>query len=440
MVAFAMLIGCRAFMARCAVALATAFSMALPVAAQQAVDTELLARGAYLSKAADCAGCHTARIGGAPFAGGFSMSSPFGVIISTNITPDPEHGIGRYSYDDFARVLRVGVAPGNKHLYPAMPYTAFAKLTDDDIHALYGYMMNGVAAVAVTPPPTRVPFPFNQRWLLGAWQALFVPKGVYQPIDGKDRLWNRGAYLVQSLGHCGSCHTPRGYAYQEKGYDESSAHFLTGEVNDDWFAPSLRNSPGSGIGRIGEQDLVSFMKTGHGAGVAAYGTMVDTIQTSLQYLSAEDLQAIARYLKALPAQEDPASYHPDEAAVAERTAAEGNRTLDVESGGAAVYKGFCLQCHQSDGRGIPKLYPALAGNPSVLTKDSTSLVRLVLQGGSTPETQTGPPPQSMPAFGATLSDLQIAQVLTYLRDAWGNDADPVSANDVAGIRKRLDNR
>jgi mono/diheme cytochrome c family protein len=400
-------------------------------------DAELMKRGEYLSRAADCVGCHTMRVGGKAYAGGFTLSTPFGLIVSTNITPDPVHGIGRYSYDDFARALRRGIARDGHNLYPAMPYVSFVKMHDDDIRALYEYMMHGVQPVAAEPPRTKVAFPFNQRWLLGLWRAIYAPDGEFEFINGKDAVWNRGAYLVQAAAHCGACHTPRGMGYQELAYDESSPHFLMGEVNDDWYSPPLRNSMGSGIGRLTEGDLVSFMKTGHAAGTIAYGSMVETIQSGLQYLTEADLRAIAVYLKTLEPGDDPSHYRPERKGQAEPGADQGNRTLRVQSGGAAVYMGFCARCHGADGAGVPAAFPSLSGNPSVLTQDSTSLVRIVLQGGAGPRTLTGPAPQEMPAFGTVLNDQQVAQVLTYVRQSWGNDAASVPTNDVASLRERL---
>jgi mono/diheme cytochrome c family protein len=397
----------------------------------------MVKRGEYLAKAADCAGCHTAAEHGAPYAGGLGMASPFGTIVSTNITPDQRYGIGNYSYDDFARALREGVAPGKKHLYPAMPYTAFAKINDDDMHALYAYMMHGVPPVAQPSPPTKVPFPFNQRWMLRFWKMFFLPKGAYQPRSDRDAQWNRGAYLVQSFGHCGSCHTPRGAAFQERGYDESSPQFLTGFVNDHWFAPNLTGTQGSGLGRIDEEELASFLKTGHGGGAVAYGTMVEVVEDSMQYLTEDDIRSMARYLKSLPPQRDSGSYRSGRDNVAERSPADGNRTTDVEAGGAAVYKTFCAQCHQANGKGVQGVFPRLAGNPSVLDEDTTSLIRLLVEGGNSPNTISGPPRQNMPAFVGVLTDLQIAQVLTYMRGAWGNDSGPVTTNDVSQLRKEL---
>lgn len=406
-------------------------------ASEAAVPTDpaTLARGAYLAKAGDCAGCHTAPLGGAPFAGGQGLGSPFGTIMSTNITPDPQYGIGRYTFDDFARALREGIAQGGKRLYPAMPYASFAKISDDDLRALYAYMMHGVAPVARPAPRSDVAFPFNQRWALRFWQWAFVPRGAYADQPGRDAQWNRGAYLVQGPGHCGACHTPRGAAYQERGYDERSPDYLTGGVNDHWFAPNLTGDRGSGLGRMSEAQIVSFLRTGHGNGVIAYGTMVAQIEDSTQYLTDEDLAAIAHYLKGLPAQRPSGTWTPGHDEAHART--NGNRVAAALTPGQDVYRAFCARCHRDGGNGVPNAFPALAGNPSVLTEDTTSLIRLLVEGGNSPSTLAGPPRQAMPGFVGTLADVQIANVLTYIRSAWGNNAQPITTNDVSTLRQTL---
>jgi mono/diheme cytochrome c family protein len=407
---------------------------ALNAAGASSAPSTAVERGAYLAKAADCAGCHTAAKNGAPYAGGLEMNSPFGTIVSSNITPDKRHGIGSYSYDEFARALREGVARNGKRLYPAMPYPSFVKITDEDMRALYAYMMQGVPPVATTPPPSRVPFPFNQRWALAAWDWLFAPSGTFKPRAGRDAAWNRGAYLVQSLGHCGSCHTPRGAAYQERGYDESSKEYLAGGINDNWYALNLRGDPGSGLGRISRDDIASFLKSGHGGGMVTFGSMVQTVEDSLQYLSDDDLRAMATYLKTLPATGAPdGQFLADNAKPALKT-----RAPDVPPViGAAVYASFCAECHRPRGGGVANAFPKLAGNPSVISEDTTSLIRLLVEGGNSSATQHGPPRQAMPAFAGTLTDVQIAQVLTFVRASWGNDARPVTTNDVASLRRQL---
>ncbi|SFP38006.1 cytochrome c [Variovorax sp. 770b2] len=417
-------------------ALASCF-LALPAGAQTgaAPVTGSLARGEYLARVGGCANCHTMPRDGIPFAGGRPMSTPLGPIISTNITPDPVHGIGRYSFDDFRRVMHEGTAPGPKHLYPAMPYTAYTKATDEDLRALFDYLRHGVAPSDYAPPPTRLPFPFDQRWALRFWKAAFLPSGRYVDKPGKDAEWNRGAYLVQSFGHCGSCHTPRGVAYQERGHDESARHFLTGMVNDNWHATNLTGTQGAGLGRSDAASVAHFLRTGHADGNIAFGAMAEEVEQSIQYLTEADVRAVAKYLKSLPARRNEGAYSPDRPdAPGPR---QGDRTGNVESVGARVYKSFCAQCHQPDGKGVAGTFPRLAGNASVLGDDATSLIRLAVQGGRGPRTATGPAPQMMPAFDDTLTDVQIAQVLTYVRQSWGNTARPVTTNDVTKLKSKL---
>jgi mono/diheme cytochrome c family protein len=401
---------------------------------------DLVARGDYLAKAADCAGCHTAApVPGKPqphpFAGGLPMGSPFGTIWSSNITPDPQHGIGRYCYEDFARVLREGVAPGGKHLYPAMPYPSFSKISDDDMRALYAYFMHGVAPVAQAAPQTRLPFPFSQRWALAFWNLAFAPTTRFSPDPKRDAQWNRGAYLVQSLGHCGACHTPRGPAYNELGYTDSSHAYLTGGTNDHWHAPNLTGTSGAGLGRLSADDIAAFLKSGHGAGLATFGSMVQVVEDSTQYLDEQDLKSIASYLKSLPAGGNGGAY--DARSTAAQQSVAALHTGNDERPGAGLYQGVCARCHKSDGMGVPLKYPRLAGNPAVLSEQPDSLVRMVLQGGRAPSTEHGPDPKKMPAFADKLTDTEIARVLTFVRSAWGNDAPPVSTRDVKSMREAV---
>ncbi|CAH2895518.1 MAG: Putative diheme cytochrome c-553 [uncultured Paraburkholderia sp.] len=394
----------------------------------------LVARGEYLAKASDCAGCHTA-VGGQAYGGGLGLTSPFGTIMSSNITPDRRYGIGSYSYEDFARSVREGVSPGNKRLYPAMPYASFSKMSDDDMRALYAYFMHGVKPAPEPAPPTKLAFPFNQRWVLYFWQLAFAPTEPYRPKAGRDAQWNRGAFLVQGPGHCGACHTPRGPGFQERGYDESSPMYLTGGVNDNWFGPNLTGDPGSGLGRIGEKDLAAFLKTGHGAGLVAFGSMVEQVEDSTQYLTDEDALAMAHYLKSLPAQKPSGSYEPH--AQPDLPSRNGNRVDAPQSVGARVYISFCARCHGVQGAGVPNVFPRLAGNPSVITEDTTSLIRLMVEGGNSPATISGPPRQAMPGFAQTLTNAQMANVLSWIRTSWGNDARPVTANDIQSLREKI---
>jgi alcohol dehydrogenase (quinone), cytochrome c subunit len=402
------------------------------VQATPADDAVLIARGDYLAKAGDCAGCHTAPKGGTPFAGGLGLASPFGTIVSSNITPDPQYGIGAYGYEDFARTLREGVARGGKHLYPAMPYPSYSKITDDDMHALYAYFMQGVQPVHTQPPATRLPFPFNQRWVLAFWNLAFAPIGVYEPRNGRDAQWNRGAYLVQALGHCGACHTPRGPAFEERAYTESDGAYLTGGENDHWFAPNLTADPGSGLGRVPAEHIASFLKNGHGGGLVTFGSMVQVVEDSTQYMSDDDLTAIARYLKSLPVQRPSGAYEPG--SLRARQGVEALRTGAVQRPGAGMFLSFCAKCHQADGMGKPLKYPRLAGNPAVLAADPSSLIRLLVEGGQSPQTTSGPPREKMPAFNKKLTSEEMAQVLTFVRSTWGNSAAPVTTRQVTTLR------
>lgn len=423
-----------AWAAAAALSVPASAQLSRPAGAEPPASTPL-ARGEYLARIGGCASCHTMQRDGIPFAGGRALSTPLGPIFSTNITPDPVHGIGRYTFADFKRVMREGTAPGGRHLYPAMPYTAYAKATDEDLHDLYAYLMHDVPASDYAPTVTRLPFPFNQRWTLPAWKAAFAPRGAYVDKPQRSAEWNRGAYLVQSFGHCGSCHTPRGPAYQERGYDESSRRFLTGMVNDNWYAMNLTGDRGAGLGRTELEDIARLLRTGHSDGRIVFGSMAEEVEKSLQHLSEGDARAIATYLKSLPARRNEGGYAPADAVA--RTPAQGNRTGDVEPVGARVYKTYCAQCHQPDGRGVAGLFPRLAGNPSVLSEDATSIIRIVLQGGTGPATAHGPAPQTMPAFTSSLTDVQMAQVLAYVRQAWGNEARPVTTNDVTKLRAAL---
>ncbi|MDD5320998.1 MAG: cytochrome c [Methylococcales bacterium] len=405
------------------------------LAAAQQVNSEDVARGAYLARAGDCIACHTAGPQQPPFAGGLPLNSPFGIIYSTNITPDPVNGIGKYTLDDFSRAVRNGIARDGKRLYPAMPYASFTATTDDDIRALYFYFMNEVKPVNHKPPETKLPFPFNIRWSLIFWDFAFVKHERYKPHDDRDAQWNRGAYLVQSLGHCGACHTPRGLGFQERAYTEASPVYLSGAVVDNWYAANLRGDAAAGLGRWSEADIAAFLETGHGGQIAAFGSMIDVIENSTQYLHKDDLNAIAHYLKSLPAYGEKASYEPDTAAVAIKLSAMV--TGEMEHPGAGLYQSFCVKCHKETGNGEPGKFPKLAGNSIVLSKNATSLIRLVLEGGKTAQTKKGPKPREMPAFAKKFTDRQIAEVLSFIRNSWGNEASPVTTRQVSSLRRAL---
>ncbi|MGF6778512.1 c-type cytochrome [Paraburkholderia sp. GAS334] len=410
-------------------AVSAALGIALPLAAY-AADDALVQRGAYLAKLGDCVACHSAPRG-KPFAGGLPMNTPMGQIYTTNITPDPDTGIGRYTEEDFARAMREGVAKDGHNLYPAMPYPSYAKVNNDDTHALYAYFMNGVAPVKQANREPDIKWPLNMRWPLKLWNIVFLKSGVYQDKPGKDVAWNRGAYIVQGLGHCGSCHTPRGFAFQEKALDESDSAFLTGGLLDGWFAANLTGEHNFGLGRWSEQDLATFLKTGANAHASAFGSMTSVINNSTQAMNDTDVKAVAQYLKSLPASGGygGAQYAYDPKA----TKVSLNRPANDP--GAKVYTAYCMHCHGVDGRGFAPMLAPLAGNPNVLEKDASSLVNVTLNGTGDLVVDGIPAPYPMPKYAPVLNDRQIADVLTFIRAGWNNNAPAVQPDDVAKLRK-----
>jgi mono/diheme cytochrome c family protein len=390
------------------------------------VDPALLARGEYVARLSDCVACHSVP-GAAPFAGGLEMATPLGAIHATNITPDPQTGIGRYSLADFDRAVRHGVAPDSRRLYPAMPYPSYVKLSDDDVRALYAFFMKGVAPVKQANIPSTIPWPLNLRWPIAVWNGVFVDSGSYEPNSSQDEVWNRGAYLVQGAGHCGSCHTPRGLAFNEKALDDSAAPFLAGALLDGWYAPSLRDDHNTGLGRWSEAEIVQFLKTGRNRHAVVYGSMTEAFNNSTQFMSDEDLTAIARYLKSLPG--DPErDGQPWQYQTATR----------LDSPGGHTYVTRCASCHGLDGKGQAQWMPPLAGATSALAKESASAINITLNGSQRIVAAGVPDAYRMPAFREQLSDQQIAEVLTFMRSTWGNQASAVDAQSVGKLREHTD--
>jgi len=402
---------------------------AYPLAAH-AADDALVQRGAYLAKVGDCVACHSAPHG-KPFAGGLQMSTPMGAIYTTNITPDPNTGIGGYSEEEFARALRDGVAKDGHNLYPAMPYPSYAKVNDEDMRALYAYFMHGVAPVNQANREPDIKWPLNMRWPLKLWNIVFLDKDVYQNKPDKDVAWNRGAYLIQGLGHCGSCHTPRGVAFQEKALDESGNAYLTGAVLDGWFAANLTGDHNTGLGRWSEQDLSAFLKTGANAHASAFGSMTSVINNSTQALDDSDVAAMSRYLKSLPA----AGGNGAPQYTYDAKATKVSLARPANDPGARVYTAFCMHCHGVDGKGFAPMLTPLSGNPNVLEKDESSLINVTLNGSGDLVIQGVPAAFPMPKFAAVLDDQQIADVLTFIRAGWNNNASAVQPEDVAKLRK-----
>jgi mono/diheme cytochrome c family protein len=419
-------------------------SPSVPVAAAPAAPAAadpVFERGRYLARVADCVSCHSAP-GKPAFGGGLPMKTPFGTIVSTNISPDPQAGIGTYTEADFARALREGVAKDGHRLYPAMPYPSFARVNDEDMHALFTFFRNGVQPVAQQPPLTNLPWPFSMRSLMIGWNWLYLDKGAYQPDSARSAEWNRGAYLVQGLGHCGDCHTPRSVLGGVKAAsDRKGELYLSGAIIDGWYAQPLRHTDRPTMAQWSSEDIVQYLQTGRTGQTAAFGAMVAVVQNSTQHMSTQDLQAIAVYLQSLAAKSGGPAVPTQAALVAaapQHPTAQALRNGTVEANsGAMVYLNNCNACHRSDGTGANKTFPALAGNSVVNAKDPTSLIRLVLAGSAMPSTTQAPSPIAMPDFGWRLNDADVASVLSFARSSWGNQGDAVTAGQVAKVRESL---
>lgn len=388
-----------------------------------------VSRGEYVARLSDCVACHSLP-GQAPFAGGLEMATPLGVIHATNITPDRATGIGAYSLADFDRAVRHGVAPGGRRLYPAMPYPSYAKLSDEDVRALYAFFMKGVQPVNQANHAGEIPWPLNLRWPIALWNGLFAPDTPYADKPAQDAQWNRGAYIVQGPGHCGSCHTPRGLAFNEKALDEAGNAFLSGALLDGWYAPSLRADHNTGLGRWSEADIVRFLKTGRNQHAVVFGSMTEAFNNSTQFMNDQDLAAIAHYLAALPGdpQRDGTPW--------QYQAVSASTQLDAP--GAHTYVTRCASCHGLDGKGQAEWMPPLAGATSALAKEQASAINITLNGSQRVVTAGLPDAYRMPAFREQLSDQEIAEVLSYVRGTWGNQADAVDAQAVAKLRGHTD--
>ena len=393
-----------------------------------------ISHGEYVARLGNCVACHSTPEG-APLAGGLEMAVPMlGTIYATNITPDDTTGIGQYSFDEFDRVMRTGVARDGHRLYPAMPYPSYAKMSEQDMRALYDFLMNEVEPVAQANLPAEIPGWKSPRWPLAIWNLLTVDFDPYQPDSSQSDLWNRGAYLVQGLGHCGACHTPRGLMLQEKGLDESDTDFLSGALLDHWVASSLNGDINSGLGRWSEDDVVEFLQTGKNRFGTAFGTMVEVINNSTRHMSDDDLRGMATYLTSLPAvkERDATPYRYNDSETQKLLA------LDFSTPGARVYYEYCSNCHVTSGQGYYPFQPPLAGNPVIMDTDPSSLINITLNGSLRVIAGTGPDVNDMPYFRSLLNDQQIADSLTFIRNAWGNMAPPVTAAQVAELRAATD--
>ena len=389
-----------------------------PVAMAQELALTQVERGRYLTTAANCTGCHTDHDNdGPPFAGGYELETPFGVIASPNITFDPATGIGEWSRDDFWGALHEGVRKDGAQLYPAMPYVYFTRMPREDVDAIYDYLSTVPPVTADIVPEEELPAVLQIREAVRGWKLLHFDQGVFQPDPDRSAEWNRGAYLVDAVAHCGGCHTGKNLL----GGDQDS-EYLRGGVLENWHAPNIRGGEHGGIAHWSADEIVEFLKEGRTAHTGAMSRMGQVVALSTQHLSDDDLVAIATYLQSLDDAERAPGETPDEA----RTTA-----------GAAIYFDNCAACHKSDGSGVPQMFAVLDGSNKLNADDPTTVLRIILEGARAEPTEARPTPFSMPAYHWKLDDDEIADLVSYLRSAWRNRAGPVSASEVADLRERL---
>ncbi|CAK9885968.1 MAG: Gluconate 2-dehydrogenase cytochrome c subunit [Candidatus Erwinia impunctatus] len=324
------------------------------------------------------------------------------------------------------------MAKDGHHLYPAMPYTSFSKISDEDMQALYAWFMRGVPAVHQANKESDIPWPLNMRWPLAIWNWTFHDTARFRPDQSQSAEWNRGAYLVQGLGHCGTCHTPRGIGFQEKALGQRDDNYLTGGTLEGWHAANLTGNMKEGLGRWSQQGIVQFLKTGWNNHSAAFGSMTDVIADSTQYMNQEDLTAIAVYLKSLPSS-DPEATAPQDKPDTQAGLVSGA----LNQPGARLYMDNCAACHRTDGKGYANAFPPVAHNPAILSDDPSSLISIILRGSKAAVTRDAVTGLTMPDFGWRLNDDDVAALSSFVRSSWGNQASAVSAKQVKAIRDTL---
>jgi len=391
--------------------LAGAFAaVAMPAAAAKIDANTAASIGRYQAILGDCEGCH-----GKDLAGGVVLETPFGKMVAPNITPDKETGIGNYTQADFILAMRRGVAPGGKRLYPAMPYPYYATVNDRSITAMWSYLRT-VKPVKNSVSVNQLRFPYNLRIGMRVWNKLFFNPQKIVRDSTKSDAWNRGAYLVNGLAHCGGCHTPKNMF----GADTGAA--LTGASLQGWFASDLTGDPVAGLGSWSARDIAVYLHSGRNSHSTASGPMAEAVENSTAHMVDGDLGAIAVYLKSLPPGKGNGG---------------GATGVDAQmKAGAVGYDISCAACHGRDGKGSA-LFPPLAGNANIAQVRADTIVRMVLAGGKGAATRSAPTGAGMPSLGWRLSNDQAANILTYVRNNWGNKAPAVSAETVGRIRSEL---
>jgi mono/diheme cytochrome c family protein len=381
---------------------------------------DVVTRGEYLARAGDCIACHTAPEGQI-FAGERAMPTPFGTLYTSNITPDPETGIGKWSANDFYKTLHSGRFPDDGLIYPAMPFASYTKVTRADSDAIFAYLKT-IPPVSQKNRAHDLRFPYNNRQLILGWRTLFFTEGEYKNDPTKSAEWNRGAYLVEGLGHCGMCHSP----INVLGGSSQSEAFKGGLIPmQNWYAPSLTSNREAGLGDWSIKDITDLLQAGISMRGVVYGPMAEVVHNSLQYLNDEDLRAMAVYLKGIA---EPA---PRAQPVSPVPSAESSLLVSL---GKTVYDTRCGSCHGAQGEGKPPHWPPLAGNQSIEMESAVNPIRMVLNGGYPPGTKRNLMPYGMPPFAGLLSDDEVAAVVTYIRTSWGNRGTPVSAREANELR------
>jgi mono/diheme cytochrome c family protein len=387
-------------------------------------NADVAKRGEYLARAADCMVCHTAP-DGAQYAGGLAFLTPFGTLDSTNITPNKETGIGNYSDQDFLNAVQRGIRPDGTHLYPAMPFPSYTRMTDADALAIKAYLFS-LPAVRAQNLPNTFSFPYNQRWVMGFWSAFFNENRRFQPNTAQSPEWNRGAYIAEALAHCGECHTPRNFASALDNRDK-----FAGAVTAGWYAFNISSDKGSGIGAWSDDEMRDYLSAGHasGRGTAA-GPMGEAVDQSFKDMASSDIHALVAYVRSVPpvASPDlPAKLAPP----APSSPKEGNATADAV--GKRVFEGACVHCH--DWTGVSQLSPfaTIAGTRGVNDRTATNVVQIVISG-TTRRTPQGV--LSMPAFGSAYSDMEIAAVANYVTARFGAEPSKLTEKDVAELRRQ----
>ncbi|MCU4121593.1 cytochrome c [Variovorax sp. N23] len=373
-------------------------------------------RGRYLALAGNCAGCHTVR-GGAPYAGGLGIGTPFGTVYASNLTPDRAHGIGSWSAAHFWRAMHNGRSKDGRLLYPAFPYPSFTRITREDSDALYAYLRS-VPAAATPNTPHRLRFPYDTQAALAVWRALSFTPATFVADEAQSSEWNRGAYLVEGLGHCIACHGARNVLGATQDKRGLSGGLIAGE---NWYAPSLTSKREASVADWDTRHIVALLRDGAAPGASVSGPMADVVFRSTQHLNDADLTAMAVYLKKLPGSTP---------APADTPTQPPRRDAGTLERGARIYDQRCAYCHGDTGQGAAGAYPPLTGNRAVNLETPVNLIQMVRQGGFLPSTAGNPRPFGMPPFGHVLDDNEIADVLTYVRSAWGNDAPAVTARDT----------